>query len=142
MTRALQAADMEEVALLFTRLNLQGQPPSWADFSKPHVVALGLEEGKGLLGYAEGWTAGPEGNLNAIVVRSDLEGKGLASKLLAAFEKAMAEKNCQEIHLEVKSQNQRAIHLYLKHGFRQTGERKNYYSDGDSALLMKKALDD
>ncbi len=42
-----------------------------------------------------------------------------------------------KINLEVNSNNIKAINLYKKFGFKQVGNRKNYYSDGDGLLLTK-----
>ena len=40
------------------------------------------------------------------------------------------------VFLEVKKSNFLAINLYKKNGFKVCGERKKYYKDGSSALLM------
>ena len=40
------------------------------------------------------------------------------------------------VFLEVKKSNFSAIYLYKKNGFKVRGERKKYYKDGSSALLM------
>ena len=40
------------------------------------------------------------------------------------------------VFLEVKKSNFLAINLYEKNGFKVFGERKNYYKDGSSALMM------
>ena len=44
--------------------------------------------------------------------------------------------NISIVFLEVKKSNFPAINLYKKNGFKVFGERKKYYKDGSSALLM------
>jgi len=44
--------------------------------------------------------------------------------------------NISTVFLEVKKSNFPAINLYKKNGFKVVGERKKYYRDGSSALLM------
>ena len=44
--------------------------------------------------------------------------------------------NISTVFLEVKKSNFSAINLYKKNGFKVRGERKKYYKDGSSALLM------
>ena len=44
--------------------------------------------------------------------------------------------NISIVFLEVKKSNFPAINLYKKNGFKVFGERKKYYNDGSSALLM------
>ena len=44
--------------------------------------------------------------------------------------------NISTVFLEVKKSNFPAINLYKKNGFKVFGERKKYYKDGSSALLM------
>ena len=44
--------------------------------------------------------------------------------------------NTSTVFLEVKKSNFPAINLYKKNGFKVYGERKKYYKDGSSALVM------
>ena len=48
-------------------------------------------------------------------------------------------KNCENISLEVRKSNERAIGFYLKNGFKKAAVRSNYY-DGEDAYLMIKEL--
>lgn len=42
------------------------------------------------------------------------------------------------IFLEVSEKNETAIKFYIKNGFQKISERKKYYADASSALVMKK----
>lgn len=71
-----------------------------------------------------------------IVIDFQYQRQGLATQLLK-FVIHEAQKNGMErIQLEVRKSNDAAIKLYLQCGFREVGERKQYYPDKEDALLM------
>lgn len=59
------------------------------------------------------------------------------SNSLGLFNKAF-ENTTKKIILEVRKSNQRAISFYQKCGFGMINENKNFYSDGESALVFVK----
>lgn len=66
--------------------------------------------------------------------------KGLQSQVIQHLQRLAALQK-KEIWLEVHSQNQAALRLYTKLGFKVLRERKKYYSDGSSALEMRWSID-
>jgi ribosomal-protein-alanine N-acetyltransferase len=46
--------------------------------------------------------------------------------------------SAEEVVLEVKVHNEKAINLYKKNGFAPVGLRRKYYADGSDALLMSR----
>ena len=60
--------------------------------------------------------------------------EGIGSILLKEF--LNDRENFSSVFLEVKKSNFPAINLYKKNGFKVFSERKNYYKDGSSALMM------
>lgn len=60
---------------------------------------------------------------------------GLMVSLLNKFVQNFSNQGLQ-VTLEVHEQNQPAISLYLKCGFKLVGNRPSYYKDGGSALVM------
>ena len=60
--------------------------------------------------------------------------EGIGGILLKGFLNDL--ENISTVFLEVKKSNFPAINLYKKNGFKVFGERKKYYKDGSSALLM------
>ena len=48
------------------------------------------------------------------------------------------EKELKTLFLEVRESNYPAINLYEKSGFKEVSRRKNYYKDGETAIVMKK----
>lgn len=62
--------------------------------------------------------------------------EGLGKKLLKLLTSKAAELELKKIILEVNSINYKAINLYKSLGFIEVGRRKNYYKQGEDALLM------
>ncbi len=81
-----------------------------------------------------------EADLMNIVTRVDYQKRGFAKLLLSYLISKAKEKKCKHITLEVASTNTIAIHLYKKMGFQKISIRKNYYRNGDDAIIMALAL--
>ena len=73
--------------------------------------------------------------LNNIVIRKDKRGNGYSSLLLKELIKIAKYHNCTKFNLEVASNNEIAINLYKKFGFKQVGTRTNYYKGIDALLF-------
>jgi [ribosomal protein S18]-alanine N-acetyltransferase len=67
-------------------------------------------------------------------------GSGIGRALLAAAEETAAARGCEELRLEVREDNARAIDLYEKSGYRRFGRKPDYYADGAAAMLYEKPL--
>ena len=77
-----------------------------------------------------------EYNLLYIATKESFKKQGFATILIGdLLEKAKANK-IEQVYLEVKTTNARAIRFYEKNGFIGVTTRKNYYKDGSDALLM------
>ena len=72
--------------------------------------------------------------LNNIVIKKSKRGNGLSSLLLEKLIKIAKSKNCKIVNLEVASNNEIAINLYKKFGFKQVGMRSKYYGEADALL--------
>jgi ribosomal-protein-alanine N-acetyltransferase len=82
----------------------------------------------------EGWIQ------NIAVVRAH-QGKGLGTTLLQALLEEAVRRQCAEVWLEVRTDNDPAQRLYIRHGFEPVGIRRGYYQPGNhDALIMRKAL--
>jgi ribosomal-protein-alanine N-acetyltransferase len=84
-----------------------------------------------------------EAELLVLVVRAKLWGQGIGRRLMERWLQRARARNCTKCHLEVASQNERAIRLYQRNGFLEVGVRKGYYGSaiGD-ALVMSLGLRD
>ena len=74
-----------------------------------------------------------EVEINNIVTKEDKRNQGIASNLLSYI---IRKGKAKKINLEVNANNITARNLYRKFGFREVGERKNYYGGKDTAILM------
>ena len=90
-----------------------------------------------IVGYCLFSKVDDEAELERICVVKKFRKLGLASLLFSTAVKQLKIKTC---NLEVNKKNKIAIKLYKKLGFEEVGERKNYYGDGQDALLMAKAF--
>lgn len=64
---------------------------------------------------------------------------GIGTKLINHVIDKYKEK-CKNITLEVRKDNENAIHLYKKVGFKEKAIRKNYYNDVDGILMEKELM--
>ena len=81
-----------------------------------------------------------EAEIHDVVVESSFRQAGRGSELVTAFEEHAAHLGATHCFLEVRESNKNAKYLYAKHGFNTTSIRRDYYSDGEDALLMRKQL--
>lgn len=83
-----------------------------------------------------------EANIMDIVTRKDKRNQGFARFVLNELITISKEQNCTSITLEVNENNLPAIHLYELFDFKEVGRRKNYYKNGNTAILMTLKLTD
>jgi len=67
-------------------------------------------------------------------------GQGLGARLLEAAEDAARARGCQQMRLEVRADNGRALALYERCGYLLFGQVPDYYADGAAALRLRKSL--
>lgn len=66
--------------------------------------------------------------------------QGYGRYLLEAYFKACQLACVDHLFLEVRASNPPALRLYQSAGYKVFHERKNYYRNGDTAILLKKVL--
>ena len=93
-----------------------------------------IEENRLILGYFIYRKLLSEYHILNIGVSPFRQKEGIGGLLLKDFLNDV--ENISTVFLEVKKSNFPAISLYQKSGFKICGERKKYYKDGSSALLM------
>ena len=106
-----------------------------------YLVAEEYQDGTGqprLIGYA-GLLAGVgEAEVLTIAVDPGREGRGLGAVLLTELMREAARRDCADVVLEVRVDNDRAQKLYRRFGFEEVGVRKGYYQPmGIDALVMR-----
>src|SRR6185312_9896215 len=70
----------------------------------------------------------------------DGRGLGIGSALAAAVEVAARARHCHALRLEVRGDNDRAIALYERLGYRRIGLLPRYYEDGADGWRYEKVL--
>lgn len=89
----------------------------------------------GVIGYIGLWCIFENGQITNFYINPENQGKGYGKELLEYAIKIFKEK-VSIVTLEVRKSNERAKTLYEKYGFYVGGIRKNYYKNGEDALLM------
>ena len=88
-----------------------------------------------VIGYLFGWQVMDESHLNNIAVAESFRGNGIGIHLLKNMVSYLKDLKVKSVFLEVSSSNLPARKLYEKMGFVPQGERKDYYTKGDDAVL-------
>lgn len=78
--------------------------------------------------------------LYSLAVAPEARGTGLGRRLVEEAERLAREAGRLYLRLEVRRDNAAAIALYQSLGYRQFGERRDYYEDHESALLFEKQV--
>lgn len=81
-----------------------------------------------------------EAEVLTIAVARAARGKGLGRAVLDAAEAEAFDRGARRVFLDVSDRNAAGLALYRAAGYRETGRRRAYYSDGSDAILMEKAL--
>lgn len=79
-------------------------------------------------------------NIVDIAVAPELQGQGIGRTLMEQVEETALKNEFDTVTLQVRKGNAKARGLYESMGFRDMGEEKKYYRDGESAIEMKKYL--
>ncbi|MFQ6606588.1 MAG: ribosomal protein S18-alanine N-acetyltransferase [Fidelibacterota bacterium] len=105
--------------------------------ARPGVISLVLEEKRKIIGYlfAQGLAGGVR--ILNLAVSVPYQRRGYGKHLLRTFLKRYC--NHKPVTLEVKRSNLPALKLYCDLGFKEVGIRKNYYEDGEDALVLRRA---
>jgi ribosomal-protein-alanine N-acetyltransferase len=88
------------------------------------------------MGLACSWAILDEAHITLLGIHPDYRGRGLGRWLLLMLLKTARHRGLTRATLEVRQSNQAAQKLYLQYGFQIAGERRNYYNNGESALIL------
>ncbi|MBO4650652.1 MAG: ribosomal protein S18-alanine N-acetyltransferase [Clostridiales bacterium] len=116
----------------------------WAFASNEQVRTLVCardEETSELVGYYALQYVLDEAEIAIIAVKRKFRRQGLGRAILDEIKRFCGEREIIKIHLEVRSENEAAVHLYRSFGFEEVGRRKNYYeAPKDDALLFSLSI--
>ena len=90
-----------------------------------------------LLGYSGFWLIGEEAHITTLAVHPDFRRQSVGERLLIHDIRQAEKVGARWITLEVRLSNEWAQKLYFKYGFKNLGQRRNYYQDnGEDALVL------
>jgi ribosomal-protein-alanine N-acetyltransferase len=101
-----------------------------------------LVENSQIRGHGILQVSGEEAEILNICVIPAAQGGGRGRALLRHLLDLAREGGAQEVFLEVRASNDRALGLYESEGFHQVGRRPNYYPRGEDGLIMARYLTD
>jgi [ribosomal protein S18]-alanine N-acetyltransferase len=103
-------------------------------------VAREIQTGK-VLGLIVGTKeSGHGGRVLIFAVEPQAQGRGVGNALMNSLQASMAVEDVRQVELEVRTDNDRAIEFYRRHGFQVAGVQEGAYQDGADAYLMRKPL--
>lgn len=102
--------------------------------SREYWVAV---SGAEVVGYAGLFFLPPDADVQTLAVKAEWQGQGIGTRLLNVMIDSAASRGCTHLMLEVRVDNPRAQDLYLKHGFKSLGFRRDYYGPGLDCEVMR-----
>ncbi len=101
------------------------------------IVAIHEGEYENIIGFAIGHDLGLEYELLLIVVDQASQRKGVGKMLLEEQCHWAQKSGAEKLFLEFKKSNHPAQALYKASDFEVCGERKGYYKNGETAVIMQ-----
>jgi ribosomal-protein-alanine N-acetyltransferase len=141
LLRACEFGDLVQVSQV-EKDSFPERPYSRLDFVYFLSIARGgfivASKGGLVVGYVIAICQRREGSIQSIAVSPDLRGKGIGEVLMGSAIDYLAGES-ERVNLFVDAGNERAIRLYRKLSFKETGKIvKKYYPNGDDAIEMVK----
>lgn len=107
-------------------------------FRQSGAVIFGVWEEEELAGYAVLYFVLDEGEIPRIAVKESFRRRGAAGMLFQKIRSFCVEKGIRNLFLEVRESNAPALTFYRKCGFKESGIRKNFYTNpSEDAILME-----
>ncbi|NLH63877.1 MAG: ribosomal protein S18-alanine N-acetyltransferase [Erysipelotrichaceae bacterium] len=143
MIRTGQKTDIS--ALMKIEQELFSSPWPQSEFlyelnENPFSTVYIYEEDDVIAGFADLWITYEQAQIANIGVAKKYQGLGYGNALLRYCVNQGIKNECENLTLEVRVSNDRAIQVYEKNGFITVNKRKKYYEDGEDAYLMVKPL--
>lgn len=102
----------------------------------PYANYFVLEIDKKICGYIGAWIEEEHAEIINFYVLEEYQNMGFGSMMLEFVIKLVKMSRVPVLSLEVREHNTKAISLYEKYGFKYSHIRKNYYSNGENALVL------
>ncbi len=129
-----------------SQIEKQSHPEPWSEahfrqeLSIPYSRFLVLTDDETdsiVLGYMVYWLQAEAVSLLNVTVAPGCRGFGFSRILISAMVNEAVREEIPKVILEVRESNETAIRVYERIGFKKTHERKGFYSNGETALVME-----
>ncbi len=141
LIREMKRSDLDWAHDLDRRLFLDA---AWEKEDMKEAFLPGRRFIVGEAGRPEGWAAmdasGAFAHILSIDVEPSFQGRGLGSSLLSSLLSSAKDMGKKKCILEVSCDNEKALGLYKKFGFKTRGRIEGYYPSSD-AFVMEKDLE-
>lgn len=135
------AADAEALGALHARAFVRpwAVPEIARLLDNPTAFAL-MATDSAPAGFVMAWVASGEAEVLTLAVLPKVRRRGIGVALVTAAAGVAAARGAEAMYLEVAEDNVAARALYAKLGFAESGLRRGYYSGGENAVVMRRAL--
>lgn len=144
--RAMQLGDLD--AVLEVERSAYSFPWTRGNFvdslAAGYLAEMLVHDIDGLVGYYLAMAGVDEMHLLNLTVTPAQQRRGHARQLLQALERRCLQRGLPQLWLEVRASNARARQVYLRHGFSEVGQRRDYYPAAkgrrEDAIVMSLSL--
>jgi len=141
--RSCELGDIDQVCEV-EKASFPERPYSRSDFVSCLLLAregfIVACQGSSVVGYVIAIGQGADGSIQSIAVSPGFRGNGIGELLMRSAIDHLAGR-CRRVYLLVGNGNARAISLYRKLSFSDTGKTvRRYYPNGDDAIEMAREL--
>lgn len=102
--------------------------------------SLVLDHEGRLIGFLIYRNIGGDFEIIQLALNKAYQRQGLASMMIDYMIQDAQSSHIEFIYLEVEKDNLPALNLYKKYGFEAIHQRKNYYGQGQNAIVMRKEM--
>jgi ribosomal-protein-alanine N-acetyltransferase len=115
---------------------------AWAEelASPDRYVLARLDRDARIVGVATFSCVAEMADLQRVIVHPGARGQGVGASLVRAGLEWAAAVGARRMLLEVRPDNEPALSLYRRLGFRPVSKRRDYYGPGNDALVMLRSL--
>lgn len=142
LVRKFQPADFQQVMMIEKEVFNDHNPLVYMRLYELNPDGFLVAEKDGtIVGFVVGILVSENtGRVLSLAIANEYRRSGVATQLVNEILKIFAEGGVESVRLEVRKSNTGAQHFYQGLGFMVNGSAPQYYSDGEDATIMVKAL--
>lgn len=110
------------------------------ELNNPLVWFYVIEEDNKVIGYIGGYFYLEDGEILNFLIDENYQHQGYGTKLFNFMMQKASNEGIKKVTLEVRVSNTSGRSFYVKQKFKEIFVRKNYYKNGEDAIVMLKEL--